>query len=1174
MRRRSVSDLAHHLKSCRRDPPKELNLREMVRLSGKSVLYLPGDYAPGTMVLPTCIRATAQHLAQHTMARGIFRIPGSVRIVNALFDHYCYLGAGCEDVASTVRCANLPSHIQASVHDVASTFKRLLSVLPGGILGTLSLFDAFVAIQAQLHGEPEFPRTKQTKIRARLIALAIGSIESQLRRELICAVFGLLSLIGRSAELAPREDEDSRPLPTADLMGYSALGIVFGPLLMGDLLDQYTMSVATPETGLLLFPLTPKKLRKDRRKSNTAIKPLNAAPPVNKIYIANKITEMLISNWRDIVRQMKSLGTHRKHAPALHVPGSLRPAASEMFPKSQDWDEERRDSAVQVNRDSSPSPETPPLGPRRPPPLSKRSASSNRLQRNPSGTMLSPTAEEGSDDESPNKTKGYNIQIKLQDEAGNEVTEGAGSVEAPTVEPLAEARGFSETDLRQSTPRKRRDQTTYGSPQVSMEHVPPRTSSKQGSHVDSPRTTHTSRTFNDDQVQASFSEPQATQLTNRQQGKRPSLSDFLQMLQHRPSSRDIRMLQDLEFGESLDQPHLEVPGDNELGQSMVIPNPLIKQEPRVETSRNREMDFEEFGGPKAVAKEPLAGQMTENMRVPCGPTDTHSSASYESQDQDESFYLSSNRDIEQDIRVEVPPAPKGPPDTLPRQFYAPMRVPPGLSNQKYETPFGLRDARRDSFKGWEQGTRIERRLSGQIDADESMKSNATGASEVSISSADKSSMKRPSTGAVQPIKTKYPPRTAATRFAQPREESVRNSQSEARGHHVGVRAMAAMFEEGESSKRSSKQSQNDRQRQSIKGPTPNSSGRSTRTSRSGSVWEQKPQKPDCASTKSIGSSRSSASIRSEETRPRLRASIDDGVALRAAALMETERSHQGPSTEKPPFAGLRQAPSKDEAEVCKDFRHQQQTMGGPGTMVPPQEQPPVAQYLHLPQPPSSSSSQRLEDSLHDISGTPRPNSATLLHSQIRHLQRQLNAKTEEAAHLRRQLEAVEDSDIGTLSEQLREAKREAQMWRERAEAAERRVKVFEKFTARLKGIKAAVAVAEKQSQGAHGEVYKSEDGADQSIRLLRGKHTKGQTESDHSTHTEDAGVVTARIRKCLHGQGASDTHDGTLDSLPREELGFDGSASPDWGPREVEFGAMEIWMAAQELLDMEELEGM
>lgn len=240
--------------------------------------------------------------------RGVFRIPGSVRVVNELYEFYCAEQPG-EDVANTVRSPNLPSHINIGVHDVASTFKKFLAGLPGGILGSLSLFDALVAINSQLYTDVEFSRTKQTKIRARLIALAVGTLRSQFRRELICAVFGLLCLLGRAAETAPREDEYGRPLPTSDLMGYNALGIVFGPLLVGDILGSHAVKLADPSAGIFLVPASPgAKPKKDKKKTKESTdEPQPAFLDVDKIHIANDITEMLITNWRDVVRQMRSL---------------------------------------------------------------------------------------------------------------------------------------------------------------------------------------------------------------------------------------------------------------------------------------------------------------------------------------------------------------------------------------------------------------------------------------------------------------------------------------------------------------------------------------------------------------------------------------------------------------------------------------------------------------------------------------------------------------------------------------------------------------------------------------------------------------------------------------------------------------------------------------------------
>ncbi|KAH6640852.1 hypothetical protein F5144DRAFT_484371 [Chaetomium tenue] len=240
--KRSISDLALRVvNGTKKDGLQDEDLQSLVRLCGKSKLYLPSEYSPCSLVLPTCFRATAQYLIQH---------------VNALYAHYCADGDP-DDVSNTISCPNLPTHIKTGPHDVASTFKRLLAGLPGGILGSLSLFDALVAIYSELKGEPEFLKTKQTKLRARLIALAIGTVRSRLRRDLICAVLGLLCLIGRAAEKAPREDEHGRPLPTSDLMGYNALGIVFGPLLVGDLLNSYTMQTISTTSGPALFPATP-----------------------------------------------------------------------------------------------------------------------------------------------------------------------------------------------------------------------------------------------------------------------------------------------------------------------------------------------------------------------------------------------------------------------------------------------------------------------------------------------------------------------------------------------------------------------------------------------------------------------------------------------------------------------------------------------------------------------------------------------------------------------------------------------------------------------------------------------------------------------------------------------------------------------------------------------------
>jgi hypothetical protein len=315
----------------------------------------------------SCGTATKETLADNFQAsttRGIFRIPGSHSVVASLYNHYCTMDSHGEVVAGTVRCPTLPEHIRCDVHDVASAFKKFISGLPGGIIGSLPLFDAFISIQSQLNSVPELTRTKQSKVRARLIALAIATLRSQYRRELICAVFGLLSMIGRAAEIAPRENERGRPLPTSDLMGYGPLGIVFGPLLVGDMLENYTMRLANPRGGLVLLPISPPKSRKERSKKSKASEDCSAFNShVDKIKIANSITEMLITHWRDVVRHMRNLKALKivrsyksLETTAMKQP-FLRPSASESFAlrKPPDWDNDNSPMR-QIERCESPTP--------------------------------------------------------------------------------------------------------------------------------------------------------------------------------------------------------------------------------------------------------------------------------------------------------------------------------------------------------------------------------------------------------------------------------------------------------------------------------------------------------------------------------------------------------------------------------------------------------------------------------------------------------------------------------------------------------------------------------------------------------------------------------------------------------------------------------------------------
>ena len=76
-------------------------------------------------------------------------------------------------------------------------------------------------------------------------------------------------------------------------------------------------------------------------------------------------------------------------------------------------------------------------------------------------------------------------------------------------------------------------------------------------------------------------------------------------------------------------------------------------------------------------------------------------------------------------------------------------------------------------------------------------------------------------------------------------------------------------------------------------------------------------------------------------------------------------------------------------------------------------------------------------------------SNSILHSQVRTLQRQLEAKTDEIRQLKQLLENQGVLDIGSISEQLQEAKREVICWKTRAEIAEKQTELMGKLP--LKG---------------------------------------------------------------------------------------------------------------------------
>lgn len=1046
----------------RREPPPVIRIQEMVRLSGKSMLYLPQDYSPCSLVLPTCLRATAQYLAQNAATRGVFRVPGSVRIVSALFDHYCRMDSGGDDVAGTVRCANLPLHISYSVHGVASTFKRLLSVLPGGVLGSLALFDALVAIHSQLSGEPEFPRTKQTKVRARLIALAIGAIKSQFRRELVCAVIGLLSLIGRVAELTPREDVDGRPLPTTDLMGYHALGILFGPLLMGELLDQYAMKVADPTAGMLPLPPSTPKFRGDRRKGKAGSD--EAGPPtVDKVLVANDIAEMLIANWRDVVRQMKSLGTHHRRDmsfatlnPSLR-PSTLRTLTTSM-PQGIDAQEHELDKC-QI----TPEPETPTTGPRKRWPRSLMDASSHKLLPKMSVKTLSPTKEESlSEAEEATTCQEAFRQVgeEAATEPGSELPEPTMTLTIPEddgvqamrhEQPVATLNGVLSSAHCQEYLSQRPRETCQSNPQVRLDTVPPRISSKSRHGHDSSETTQS----------VSYPAAGLAELSPDGPGGRLGRTSGRLFEAEESSEESVDPLdsprsdeyakgnetQSRSRGSCLDDVRANVPGHSTRtprkmdgrrntrhfqGDSIGSTPEHLYPPSNVQQSRPGTWSCEAQGGAQPGDESRKSRNLVRNT----ARTSERDSESFDGDAVPRKLDLAKSMEAGQRAK----PSSKD------------QQKPPGPCSWLEKSPLSLQPRQYKSPVSWRGPTRFQ------------VQSPTPPSSSGALS-------KR---GSVKAI--------AALFKSQGLPECTPLSLKWDRGPDEDAsRRMSATASKREFGRlpRTGFASLQDRADKSTRSCT----GRNDRVNNLDSDTDT--EMGDGQSTRAVDGDASAA--------------CRIGARRSMPALQSTDRGSV-------PCGRLKPVPSL-------------------GAMVPYREQPPIAQHLNLARPLSTPAPGRVDMGpsrttffTPPCKFEPPKRSTTVLYAQVQSLQRSLSAKADEASQLRRQLEAHEYSEVGTLSEQLRMARRDLSMWRERAQAAEKRVKVFERFTSRLRGIKTAMSTAQQgkgQGPGAEKDRLRAQSSPDGGVSRMDGAWSPAGEHRGAPTMDAEADEVWAAAEELL-----------------------------------------------------------
>ncbi|KAI9816779.1 MAG: hypothetical protein M1827_001424 [Pycnora praestabilis] len=321
----------------RKDTLKHRNLDELARLGGVNIVVLPQEYAAAVLTLPICFAATATYLSQHGyMTPGIFRVPGQLSTVNALYDHYAQQFEQAQktqdEVQQTVSSGLLPTHIPYNVHDVASVFKKFLAGVPGGLLGSLALFQALKDIHTFLRPGVDLMTAKPTKVKARLIALAIASVVPEYRLALISAALGLAAQVTRAAVKVKDGSNEDYITPNSDRMGPKALGVVLGPLLLGDLTEEIRLDSWSQQDALLVQPQRPEK----RRKAKRHIFRFSKAPTDDTVLILHveranmtaAVMEMLISNWEEVVRHFRGFG-NSQDVSLLHPQPRTQPRRSE-----------------------------------------------------------------------------------------------------------------------------------------------------------------------------------------------------------------------------------------------------------------------------------------------------------------------------------------------------------------------------------------------------------------------------------------------------------------------------------------------------------------------------------------------------------------------------------------------------------------------------------------------------------------------------------------------------------------------------------------------------------------------------------------------------------------------------------------------------------------------------
>ena len=207
--------------------------------------------------------------------------------------------------------------------DIASLFKKVIGSMPGGLLGSLELFEVLYHILLIWEGGVENSKS-QAGLHAYVIALAISSL-SQARTDLIQAVIGLIAYFSCEGDEVQRADnaatngQELQDHSRSEIMGYDGFARVFAPLLLSSLEDGIDVNRQLSESGV--FGPAPDSAETDQeggKESNEGeqvasshkLKPdPTFSAPFKRTSLTRTVMQLVLLHWTEIVEQLYYLNS-------------------------------------------------------------------------------------------------------------------------------------------------------------------------------------------------------------------------------------------------------------------------------------------------------------------------------------------------------------------------------------------------------------------------------------------------------------------------------------------------------------------------------------------------------------------------------------------------------------------------------------------------------------------------------------------------------------------------------------------------------------------------------------------------------------------------------------------------------------------------------------------------